>query len=116
MEGAASDLRTGLPRQMIEIHEAVRLQILVEARTSILEQIYARQPSLQELIAGGWVLLSAKDPDTGEIFIFERGVGFVLWQAEPVDLPVRKNSSDYYRGHTLPLPPALIQQSEPKEA
>ncbi|HTJ54446.1 MAG TPA: DUF2309 domain-containing protein [Nitrosospira sp.] len=116
MEGAASDLRTGLPRQMIEIHEAVRLQILVEARTSILEQIYARQPSLQELIAGGWVLLSAKDPDTGEIFIFERGVGFVLWQAEPVDLPVRKNSPDYYRGHTLPLPPALIRQPEAKEA
>ena len=116
MEGAASDLRTGLPRQMIEIHEAVRLQILVEARTSILEQIYARQPSLQELIAGGWVLLSAKDPDTGEIFIFERGVGFIPWQAEPVDLPVRKNSPDYYRGHTLPLPPALIRQPEAKEA
>ncbi len=74
MEGASSDLRTGLPRQMIEIHEAVRLQILVEAKTSILEQIYARQESLRELIAGGWVLLSAKDPDTGEIFIFERGI------------------------------------------
>jgi hypothetical protein len=25
MDGAASDLRTGLPRQMIEIHEPVRL-------------------------------------------------------------------------------------------
>ena len=52
MEGASSDLRTGLPRQMIEIHEAMRLQILVEAKTSILEQIYARQESLRELICG----------------------------------------------------------------
>ena len=75
MEGASSDLRTGLPRQMIEIHEAVRLQILVEAKTPILEQIYARQESLRELISGGWILLSAKDPDSGELFVFERGSG-----------------------------------------
>jgi len=112
MEGASSDLRTGLPRQMIEIHEAVRLQLLVEAKTSVLEQIYARQESIRELVSGGWILLSAKDPDTGEIFIFERGVGFVPWQADPVELPTCKTWADYYRGETLPLPPALIRQSE----
>ncbi|MDE2366539.1 MAG: DUF2309 family protein, partial [Betaproteobacteria bacterium] len=116
MEGASSDLRTGLPRQMIEIHEAVRLQLLVEAKTSILEQIYARQESLRELIAGGWILLSAKDPDTGELFIFERGIGFVPWQAEARDLPVHEKSPDYYRSQTLPLPPALIRQPEPEGA
>jgi hypothetical protein len=116
MEGASSDLRTGLPRQMIEIHEAVRLQVLVEAKTSILEQIYGRQESLRELIAGGWILLSAKDPDTGEIFIFERGIGFVPWQAEPTQLPVYKKSPDYYRSQTAPLPPVLIRQPEPERA
>lgn len=112
MEGASSDLRTGLPRQMIEIHEAVRLQVLVEAKTSILEQIYGRQESLRELIAGGWILLSAKDPDTGELFIFERGVGFVPWQAEATELPVYEKSPDYYRSQTAPLPPVLIRQPE----
>ena len=116
MEGASSDLRTGLPRQMIEIHEAMRLQILVEAKTSILEQIYARQESLRELISGGWILLSAKDPDSDEIFIFERGVGFVPWQAEAIDLPICQKSPEYYRGKTLPLRPALIRQSELLEA
>jgi uncharacterized protein YbcC (UPF0753/DUF2309 family) len=116
MEGASSDLRTGLPRQMIEIHEAMRLQILVEAKTSILEQIYARQESLRELISGGWILLSAKDPDSDEIFTFERGVGFVPWQAEAIDLPTCPKSPEYYRGKTLPLPPALIRQSELLEA
>ncbi len=116
MEGASSDLRTGLPRQMIEIHEAVRLQVLVEAKTSILEQIYARQESLRELIAGGWILLSAKDPDTGDLFIFERGIGFVPWQAEATELPVYKKSPDYYRSQTLPLPPALIRQPELESA
>ena len=112
MEGTSSDLRTGLPRQMIEIHEAVRLQIVVEAKTAVLGEIYGRQESLRELISGGWVLLSAIDPDNGEIFVFERGVGFVPWQAEAEDLPVVEKSPDCYRDKTLPVPPVLIRQPE----
>lgn len=112
MEGASSDLRTGLPQQMVEIHEAMRLQLLVEAKTSVLERIYADQESLRELIAGGWIHLSTKDPDSGEIFIFERGVGFVLWQAEAKTLPIRDKSPDCYLDQTLPVPPVLIRQPE----
>lgn len=110
MEGTSSDLRTGLPSQMIEIHEAMRLQLVVETKTSILEQIYARQESLRELIAGGWILLSAIDPDTGEIFVFERGRGFVPWQTESKALPVFEKSTDCYHNHTTPVAPALIRQ------
>ncbi|MFU8789489.1 MAG: DUF2309 domain-containing protein [Methylobacter sp.] len=110
MEGAASDLRTGLPKQMVEIHEPMRLQIVVEAKTAVLEGIYARQPALRELIAGGWVHLSAKDPDSGDIFIFERGSGFVPWQAESKELPVGLNSPDCYRAQTQAVAPVLIKQ------
>jgi hypothetical protein len=112
MEGAGSDLRTGLPRQMIEIHEAMRLQIIVEAKTSVLEQIYGRQESLRELIGGGWVHLSAKDPGSGEIFVFQRGVGFVSWQPGDIELPLRDNSPDCYRDETQPVAPMLIKQPE----
>ena len=112
MEGTTSDLRTGLPSQMIEIHEAMRLQLMVEAKTSILGEIYARQESLRELIAGGWILLSTKDPDTGEIFLFERGVGFVPWQGENKEMPIFAKSPDCYYGQTLPVPSALIQQPD----
>ena len=112
MEGTSSDLRTGLPQQMIEIHEAMRLQLLVEAKTSVLERIYADQESLRELIAGNWIQLSTKDPDSGEIFIFEPGTGFVLWQAEAKDLLVCDNSADCYRDQTLPVAPMLIKQPE----
>ncbi|MDP2428934.1 MAG: DUF2309 domain-containing protein [Methylobacter sp.] len=110
MEGAASDLRTGLPKQMVEIHEPMRLQILVESKTAVLEQIYARQESLRELIGGGWAHLSAKDPDSGDIFIFERGSGFVPWQAEAKELPVGLNSLDCYRGQSRAVEPVLIRQ------
>ena len=75
MEGASSDLRTGLPRQMIEIHEAVRLQVLVEAKTSILEQIYARQESLRELIAGGWIFSAPRTPIAVKYLSLNAGSG-----------------------------------------
>jgi len=112
MEGASSDLRTGLPRQMVEIHEPMRLLLLVEAKTSVLEQIYHRQESIRELVAGGWIQLSTKDPDSGEIFLFQTGAGFVRWQAEAKELPVRDSSPDCYRDQSLPVAPVLIKQPE----
>jgi hypothetical protein len=62
------------------------------------------------LIGGGWVHLSAKDPDSGELFIFQRGVGFVSWQPQEIILPLRSNSADCYRNETLAVPPMLIEQ------
>lgn len=112
MEGASSDLRTGLPKQMVEVHEPVRLQILVEASTKVLGEIYGRQESIQELVGGGWVLLSAIDPDTGEISVFERGVGFVPWQAHDKQLPVVDKSIDYYQDQNDPLSPVLVKQPD----
>ena len=112
MEGAGSDLRTGLPRQMIEIHEAMRLQIIVEAKTAVLGQIYARQESLRELIGGGWVHLIAKDPESGEITVFNPGAGFVTWQPEARDLPLRDSSPDCYGQQTEPVAPMLIKQAD----
>jgi hypothetical protein len=112
MDGTSSDLRTGLPQQMVEIHEAMRLQLLVEAKTSVLEQIYARQDSLRELIAGGWLHLSAKDPDSSDIYVFERGTGFVLWQAENIELPTYEKSPNCYKDKSEPVAPALIKQAQ----
>ncbi|MDH5593144.1 MAG: DUF2309 domain-containing protein [Gammaproteobacteria bacterium] len=109
MEGTSSDLRTGLPKQMIEIHEAMRLQVVVEATTEILTEIYMRQPPLQELIGNGWLLLSACDPVTGKISVFELDKGFVPWDAAGDSVPEVECSTDWYRGHINPLPPALIK-------
>lgn len=110
MEGTSSDLRTGLPKQMVEIHEPLRLQILVEAKTEVLGEIYGRQESIRELVGGGWVLLSAIDPETGEISVFERGVGFVPWQPTGKDIPVCDTSTEYFQDMNDPLPPVLVKQ------
>jgi uncharacterized protein YbcC (UPF0753/DUF2309 family) len=116
MEGTSSDLRTGLPRQMIEIHEPMRLLNLIEAKKEIVEQIYGRQEAIRELVGGGWILVATKDPDTGEIFFFESGKGFVQWHPrDGVRLPVFEKSPACYRDHSLPVPPALIKQPEFQE-
>lgn len=109
MEGTSSDLRTGLPQQMIEIHEAMRLQVIVEATPEILTAIYQRQPSLRELIGGAWLHLTAIHPETGAMSLFNPDVGFEPWQPQSVELPVCTESAACYQGQTEPVAPHLIR-------
>ncbi|MDP9443837.1 MAG: DUF2309 domain-containing protein [Actinomycetota bacterium] len=108
MGGAASDLRTGLPKQMIEIHEPMRLLLVVEATTDVLGAIYGRQPVIAELLDNAWVHLVALNPEDGTQSLFVPGEGFVVREERVPDLPVVDSSFDYYRGRTDFLPPALI--------
>ena len=85
---------------------------VVEAKTSVLEAIYARQESLRELIAGGWLHLSAQDPESGEIAVFTPGAGFVPWQPATDNLSTFDNSPACYGDFTLPVAPALIRQPD----
>lgn len=107
MEGASSDLRTGLPRQMIEIHEAMRLLVVVEQKLDVITAIYTRQPPLQEIIGNGWVVVAAKDPDSPAIHLFDPARGWLPWQPRPAP-PTVDQSRDWYRGHREPLAPALL--------
>nr|MBA2601605.1 DUF2309 family protein [Actinomycetota bacterium] len=109
MEGAASDLRTGLPKQMIELHEPMRLLLIVEASVGILGQIYGAQPAIAELLDNEWIHLVAVDPTDGHFELFVPGKGFVGWDGEPSELPVVANSFEYYRGRSDFLPPAHIE-------
>ena len=116
MDGTSSDLRTGLPKQMIEIHEPMRLQVMVEAKIDLVTEIYMRQPPLQALIGKGWLLVSAKDPDSEDIHIFDPAKGWLLWEGEQSELKTVACSADYYRGEHEPLPPALIATPKPSTA
>jgi hypothetical protein len=116
MEGASSDLRTGLPQQMIEVHEAMRLLVVVEQKTDVVTAIYQRQPPLQELVGNGWVQLAAKDPDSPAIHRFVPGTGWVQWQPPAARMPQVARSSDWYLGHREPRPPALLDTAEAARA
>ncbi len=111
MDGTSSDLRTGLPKQMIEIHEAMRLQVLVEAPIDTITRIYQRQPALQELIGNGWILVSAKDPESETIHYFDPDQGWVEWQGSRQPLPRVARSSDWFMDQSEPLPPSQIEMA-----
>jgi hypothetical protein len=108
MDGAASDLRTGLPRQMVEVHEAMRLLVVVEQSTDVVTAIYERQHAVRELVAGAWIQLCTLDPQTGAIHRFRPGQGWSPWEPPASPPPRAGRSSDWYLGHRGPRPPALI--------
>ncbi|KFE72214.1 YbcC family protein [Hyalangium minutum] len=110
MDGVESDLRTGLPRQMIEIHEPVRLLIIVEASVATLGGIYERQRELRELIGNGWVQLVSVDPDTGVMQRFTPR-GFQTVTPAEAPLPVVATSPEWYGGQRDFLSPALIDST-----
>ena len=111
MEGAASDLRTGLPKQMIEIHEPMRLLVVAEATTERLTGIYQRQAGLRELIGNGWMSLAAKDPDSPAIHLFDPLQGWVPWTPGEWHPNEVERSVDWFGGEREPLAPVLLSST-----
>ena len=112
MNGAASDLRTGLPKQMTEIHEPVRLHLVVEATPEMLTQVCERQPGVAELVMGEWVRLAAVHPETRQIYTFDARHGFVPYTPHNPTLPSVSRSRDWYAGHGGFLAPIRVAPRE----
>jgi uncharacterized protein len=97
MDGAASDLRTGLPWQMVEIHEPVRSQFVIETTPEAILRIMDHNPGIGRLCKNGWVLLAVIDPETRALSVFEDGV-FRPYKPQASVLPKAASSVDWYRG------------------
>ena len=97
MDGAASDLRTGLPWQMVEIHEPVRILFVIETRPEVILQILERNPILGRLCRNGWVQLAVLAPDSQEIQQYQDGT-FHAYCPFATQLPRAASSVDWYRG------------------
>ncbi|MCG8554792.1 MAG: Na-translocating system protein MpsB [Proteobacteria bacterium] len=116
MEGVMSDLRTGLPFQMVNIHEAQRLQLIIEHTEEALLGIATRQPIIMTLVAKQWLHLTALNPDTKQLSVFSvKDGGFVPYTREPNPIPTVTRSMDWYRGkYCCYVPPALIDLGDEK--
>lgn len=107
MDGAQSDLRTGLPWQMVEIHEPARLAIAVEAPRERLLRVVGNHPGIERLVRNRWIWLAGLDPDSGALWEL-RGTDFVA-QAVHQALPsVTGDSAAWYQGKRGFLAPASI--------
>lgn len=97
MDGAASDLRTGLSAQMVEIHDPVRLLFVIETRPEHFLGIMRRNPVIRRLCGNGWVQVATLAPDSAEIQLL-RGETFEPFDGQLEDLPRVTHSIEWYRG------------------
>jgi uncharacterized protein YbcC (UPF0753/DUF2309 family) len=117
MDGAQSDLRTGLPWQMVEIHEPTRLSIVVETTRDRLARVVDGNLNIQRLVRNRWLWLAALDPESGALWEM-RSTGFVAYSPEQSLAVVAGDSAAWYQGKRGFLPPVEIgrTQSSPSRA
>lgn len=68
MTGIESDLRTGLPLQMTEIHEPRRLLVFVLQRPDLVASAVLASCDLTQWVEHGWINLVVQDPVSGAQF------------------------------------------------
>jgi uncharacterized protein YbcC (UPF0753/DUF2309 family) len=69
--GSEGDLRPGLPRQMVEIHDPLRLMMIVEQSKEIILKAIKVNEATYEWFKNHWIHLISIDPKTREISIFQ---------------------------------------------
>lgn len=79
--GADGDLRTGLPYQMVEIHDPIRLLLIVEQDPEVVINVIRSNPSTYEWIKNYWVHFVVIDPATKSFLRFKDD-GFVIYRPE----------------------------------
>ena len=107
MEGFSSDLRTGLPKQMIEIHEPMRLLLVLEAPLSWINALLERPCPLQLLVQNEWIQLAQLDPDSQKIAYRERG-NWLEQHPQAQELPIAQDSAHWFHHHREDLEVAEI--------
>ena len=77
--GSKSDLRIGLARQQVELHEPMRCTVVMEAPAERVLGLVLGHPRLKRLVEGEWMRLVRVDPDNGAMELFVNG-RFVPWR------------------------------------
>ena len=71
--GIDGDLRTGLPSQMIEVHDPLRLMVIVEHRPEVVLNTIQKNPATYEWFVNEWVNLVAYDDQNKMFYSFANG-------------------------------------------
>jgi uncharacterized protein YbcC (UPF0753/DUF2309 family) len=107
MDGAQSDLRTGLPWQMVEVHEPTRLAMVIEAAEDRILRVVQGSPTIERLVRNRWFWLASLDPGSGRLSEL-RSTGFVAHTPEHPLATVVGDSAAWYQGKGGFLPPVAI--------
>lgn len=78
MTGSQGDLRIGLARQMVELHEPIRNLTILEAPLERVKGVFNSHPRLRNILYHHWTRLVVFDPLENEWFIFGQNEWRVL--------------------------------------
>jgi uncharacterized protein YbcC (UPF0753/DUF2309 family) len=70
--GIDGDLRPGLPSQMIELHDPVRLLVIVEHYPEVVAQVIQKNQNTFQWFSNQWINLVVLDPIKKEFFKFDK--------------------------------------------
>ncbi len=77
--GSDGDLRTGLPYQMIEVHDPVRLLVIVEHYPKVLLRVLKEAAANFSFYENEWVILVAVHPETGDLHLYKGNGNFTIY-------------------------------------
>jgi uncharacterized protein len=103
MTGSSSDLRIGLAKQMVELHEPVRITIIIEAEAEVVMRLVEAHPRMARMVKNEWIHFALVHPKTGELLLFQHG-SFGPYVGKSVDLDVIHSSKEYAPHRRGPLP------------
>jgi uncharacterized protein YbcC (UPF0753/DUF2309 family) len=89
------DLRSGLPLQMIEVHDPVRLLMIVEHYPEVVKKTIQANPALYEWFDNEWIHLVALHPTKKTLHVFEKGE-FVPYAPLTKKLPTVRDLSGMF--------------------
>ncbi len=108
INGASSDLRTGLVQQMVEIHEPMRLLVVIEGTPQQALAAVQASAAVRRLVEQRWVLVAVVDAvDNAALFLHESG--FEPHLPETAALPRVESSRAWYAGQAGNLVPACVE-------
>lgn len=101
--GIKGDLRPGLPSQMIDVHDPLRLLMVVEHFPQIVLNVIKNSPDVWEWYAKEWMKLAVLHPETNEIWVFN-GEAFEAYTPVHQQIPVQKELETVFETESENLP------------
>ena len=106
--GSDGDLRPGLPSQMIEVHDPVRLLIIVEHFPDVVLKTIQSVPEMYEWFINEWVNLVVINPETHQFSLFKDG-GFTSYKPITASIPSVQDITPVLEAEQDNIPVHLIQ-------
>ena len=77
--GIDGDLRPGLPSQMVDLHDPIRMLFIIEHYPEVVLNTIKKNADVYEWFINEWVHLVVKNPTDNELYLFRDGA-FTIYQ------------------------------------